>query len=70
MLQGVIEGWLTKYGAANIGFGVVVAVILVAIIAGLILLCINLSRISKLKLRMTNLVKELGDIDRQISESQ
>jgi hypothetical protein len=39
---GTLEGWADKYGAANIGFGIVVAIVLVAAMAGGILFGINL----------------------------
>jgi cell division protein FtsX len=43
----IFEGWVTKYGQANAGFGVVVAILIVLLLGIAFLLFINTNRIAK-----------------------
>ena len=61
-----MEGWNSKYGSANIGFGIVLAIIIVLIISSGILFCINISRLSKQRLSIANLKKDLAAVELQI----
>ncbi len=63
----IYEGWLDKYRSANIGFGIVIALLIVGIIATAILFLINHQRLQRLRARMLALQKDLKEIDEQIT---
>jgi hypothetical protein len=65
-LREVYEGWQDKLTAANIGFGIVVALIIVSVIAGCILFGINQSRVNRQRDIIRNLQKELDELDKLI----
>jgi len=63
----IYEGWIDRYHSANIGFGIIIALLIVGIIATAILFLINQQRLQLLKTRMLALQKDLKEIDEQIT---
>ena len=63
-----VEGWEDKLSAANAGFGIVIAIILVIILAGCVLFAINYSRLQKQREKIRNLNQEMKDLEKIISE--
>lgn len=59
----VEKGWVDKVNSANVGFGIIIGILCVTILSAVLLLCINYSRILRIRKRMQALQTELKDID-------
>jgi uncharacterized integral membrane protein len=56
-------GWVGRVSSANIGFGIIIGILCVTVVSALLLLCINYSRMLRIRKRMHALQAELKDID-------
>lgn len=62
----VIQGWASKYTSANIGFGIVVAIVFVAAVAGSILFVLSYRSLKLQRMRLSNLKQEAAEVEKQL----
>ena len=60
----IIEGWATKYTSVNIGFGIVIAILIVAIIACLFILNLSYRKMKSQREKIETLKKEYEALKR------